>query len=191
MKKILALAGSPRTKGHTRYLLDQVLEGAENAGADVETIHVAKKNISGCISCYKCQETDEFKCALEDDMQGILQTIVDADELILATPVYWFGPTAQLKSVIDRLFCLFKFDPTKGYYGPLQGKGLSLVVTAQGDPFSGADQVVQLVQRIGSYCRMAYRGTIGAYQVQDVKQIQGNTLLREEAKDFGVQLGCL
>ena len=188
MKKILALAGSPRIKGHTRLLLDQVLDGAKAMGGHVDTVYVAKKKISGCISCYKCQEDLEFKCSIDDDMQDILAKMIDSDEIILATPVYWFGPTAQLKSVIDRFLCLLKYDQAKGYYGPLEGKGLSLVVTAQGDPFFGADQVAQLVQRIGLYCGMSFRGTIGAYQVQDIQQIQENTVLLEEAKNFGAQL---
>jgi multimeric flavodoxin WrbA len=188
MKKILALAGSPRFKGNTSFLLDRIVAGASEQGAGVEIIHVAEKKIKGCLSCYKCQADPEFRCSLEDDMQKIHKKIIDADELLLATPVYWFGPTAQLKLVIDRLFCLVKFDESQGYYGPLQGKGLSLVMTAQGDPFYGADLVAQMVQRMGFYCNMLLRGTVGAYQIQDVEQIRRNSLLLEEARTFGAQL---
>ena len=187
MKNILALAGSPRKKSNTNFLLDKVLEGACEAGAQVKVIYTATKDAAGgCISCYKCQGSDEFACAVEDDVQEFLREIPQVQEIIIATPVYWFGPTAQIKSYIDRLFSYMKIDNTTGgYKSGLTGKGLSLVLTAGGEPFDGADLVVQMVHRVALLTGMIFRGTIGAYSVQSRKQLEEDANLMESAKKFG------
>lgn len=100
MKNILILSGSPRKGGNSDTLCDEFLRGAEEAGHRVEKIRIAEKKVAYCQACYGCK--DSGICVIKDDMAEIMQKIIDADVLVLATPVYFYSVSAQLKAVIDR-----------------------------------------------------------------------------------------
>ena len=101
-KKILILSGSPRKGGNSDYLCDKFSEGAKDAGHDVEKIFVSEKNISYCRACYACRNS--HKCIIQDDMAEILDKMINADVLVLASPVYFYSINAQIKTVLDRTF---------------------------------------------------------------------------------------
>lgn len=100
MKKVLILSGSPRKNGNSDLLCDEFMKGAAEAGHQVEKIRVADKNIGYCRACYACKGTGI--CAIKDDMAEVLQKMIDADVLVLASPVYFYSIDAQLKAFIDR-----------------------------------------------------------------------------------------
>lgn len=99
MKNVLILSGSPRKGGNSDLLCDEFMKGALEAGHRVEKIRVAEKKIACCRACYACKTG---KCAIDDDMGEVLQKMIDADVLVLASPVYFYSIDAQLKAVIDR-----------------------------------------------------------------------------------------
>lgn len=99
-KSVLILSGSPRKNGNSDILCDEFMKGAQKAGHRVEKIRVAEKNIGYCRGCYACKNTGI--CAIRDDMADVLQKMIDADVLVLASPVYFYSIDAQLKAVIDR-----------------------------------------------------------------------------------------
>lgn len=99
-KKVLILSGSPRKNGNSDTLCDAFMKGAAEAGHEVEKIRVAEKKIDYCRACYACKETGI--CVIQDDMAQVLQKMIDADVLVLASPVYFYSIDAQLKAVIDR-----------------------------------------------------------------------------------------
>lgn len=99
-KKVLILSGSPRKNGNSDILCDEFAKGAKESGHEVEKIRVAEKNIGYCRGCYACKETG--KCIIQDDMAVILQKMIDADVIVLASPVYFYSIDAQLKALIDR-----------------------------------------------------------------------------------------
>ena len=99
-KKILILSASPRKGGNSDLLCDQFARGAEEAGHKVEKIRVQEKKIAPCLACYGCRNTGV--CVQKDDMADILDKMVQADVLVLATPVYFYSMDGQLKTLIDR-----------------------------------------------------------------------------------------
>lgn len=99
-KKVLILSGSPRKNGNSDLLCDEFAKGAKEAGHDVEKIRVAEKKVGYCRGCYACKESG--KCIIKDDMADILQKMIDAEVIVLASPVYFYSIDAQLKTVIDR-----------------------------------------------------------------------------------------
>ncbi len=101
MKKVLILSGSPRKNGNSDILCDEFLRGAAEAGNEVEKIRVAEKNIGYCLGCYYCADHNG-ECAIKDDMAEVLQKMIDADVIVLASPVYFYSIDAQLKALIDR-----------------------------------------------------------------------------------------
>jgi arsenate reductase len=97
---VLGLQGSPRVKGNSNILLSSFLREAERLGAQAQHLDVAKKNITPCQECGVC-ESKGF-CPIDDDMQEIYPLLRRADLIVMATPIFFYGPTAQMKALIDR-----------------------------------------------------------------------------------------
>lgn len=113
-KKVLILAGSPRANGNSDILCDQFAKGAIEAGHEVEKIRVAEKDVACCLACYACEGAGT--CVFEDDMAGILQKMIDCDVMVLASPVYFYSISAQLKAVIDRSVARWTEVKDKEFY---------------------------------------------------------------------------
>ena len=113
---VLGLQGSPRKKGNTSLLLSAYLEEAERRGAHIKYLEVVKKNISGCKECGTCEK--KGYCPIDDDMQKIYPLLRRADIVVMATPVFFYGPTAQLKALIDRSQALWARKYTHGLTDP-------------------------------------------------------------------------
>lgn len=113
-KKVLILSGSPRKGGNSDILCDEFAKGAAENGHEVEKICVAEKNIGYCRACYACKNSGI--CAIKDDMAELLQKIIDADVLVLASPVYFYSIDAQLKAVIDRTVARWLEVKNKEFY---------------------------------------------------------------------------
>lgn len=127
--KIVAICGSPRgKKSQTKALAERVLEAARIKGADTETVDLGKARIGFCQACEACHQGPD--CVLNDDGKAILQKLLDADGIILASPIYLNQVTAQLKALMDRtshfVHCL-----------RLMGKYMAAVTTSGGG--GGAD----------------------------------------------------
>lgn len=95
-KKILILSGSPRKNGNSDLLYNEFMRGALESGNEVEKIRITEKKVSPCSACYYCRDHGGV-CVHKDDMADILQKMVDADVLVLASPVYFYSVNAQLK----------------------------------------------------------------------------------------------
>ena len=115
MKKILILSGSPRKGGNSDLLCDEFMRGAIDGGNQVEKIRVAEKKIGYCHACYYCRDHGG-ECAFKDDMAEVLQKMIDADVLVLASPVYFYSIDAQLKAVIDRTVARWLEVKNKEFY---------------------------------------------------------------------------
>ena len=111
-KKILILNGSPKKNGNTAILVDWFIQGAKAKGAKTEVVRTdfLKYKVNGCISCRRCQVSDIYECVIKDDAQPVLAKMNDVDVIVMATPLYFYGASAQLKLVMDRMFSLFKWD---------------------------------------------------------------------------------
>ena len=102
MSRIVVLAGSPRKNGNTDRLADAFVKGASDYH-DVEVISVHDYKVSPCSGCNTCFSSAGHACVQNDDMQLIYNKLSKADTVIIASPVYFYGISAQLKAVIDRL----------------------------------------------------------------------------------------
>jgi multimeric flavodoxin WrbA len=102
---ILAFLGSPRKKGNSEILTEAVLEGVKQAGGSPEIIRLCDLKISPCISCGGCDKTG--MCVVEDDMTPLYDKIITIDKIIVASPIFFYGITAQTKAFIDRTQALW------------------------------------------------------------------------------------
>ncbi len=103
--KVLGIMGSPRIKGNTDLLLDEALRGAQGQGAKVEKLVVDKLKIAPCREYYGCVK--DGNCVIRDDMDNIYPKLLDADCVIVASPIFFYGLTSQVKALIDRCQALW------------------------------------------------------------------------------------
>lgn len=122
-KKVLILSGSPRKGGNSDILCDEFLRGAREAGHQVEKVRPTEKKIAPCLGCYYCA-SHGGECVRRDDMADLLQQMIDADVIVLASPVYFYSINAQLKAVIDRFYANNE---------ALMGKKKAVFLTAMAD----------------------------------------------------------
>ena len=115
MKNVLILSGSPRMNGNSDLLCDEFMRGAQEAGHEVEKIRIATKKIGYCRACYFCND-HKGQCAVRDDMAGILEKMLQADVIVMATPVYFYSIDAQLKALIDRTVARWLAFHDKEFY---------------------------------------------------------------------------
>lgn len=114
MKNILILSATPRKNGNSEVLCDQFKKGAEESGNKVEMIILRDKRINYCIGCGSCIKT--HKCPQKDDMQDIINKMIAADVIVMATPVYFYTMNAQMKTLIDRCCSEYTKMDNKEFY---------------------------------------------------------------------------
>ncbi len=100
-KKVLVLSASPRRGGNSDLLCDQFMKGAQEVGHEVEKIFLKDKKINYCMGCGTCYNGKK-SCPQKDDMAEVLEKMIAADVIVMATPVYFYTMAAQMKTLIDR-----------------------------------------------------------------------------------------
>ncbi len=183
-KRVLVLLGSPRKKGNSSILAEQIIQGAESAGAKVETIFLHGMKIAPCQSCYTCQKRDSKGCAIDDDMQAIYQKLIENEAWVIASPVYWFNMSAQTKLFMDRCFALpaYKKDA-------FSGKRIAIAMSyGDTDPFtSGCVNALRCFQDAFRYVGAKIVGMVYGSAL-DSGEIKSNVSLMQKAEELGKTL---
>ena len=171
MKKILVLSGSPRKGGNSDILCDQFIKGAEESGHLATKIYLKDCKIASCNACYACKKNGI--CVQNDDMTDILQQMIDADIIVLATPVYFYSMNGQMKTMIDR---------TLARYTEIRDKDFYFIATAAAGK-SSMERTIDSLSGFTDCLPMSHvKGVIygaGAWQLGD---IQGNKAMQEAYK---------
>ncbi len=97
MKKVLIISGSPRKNGNSDTLCNEFMKGAKESGNIVEKINLSEKNIDFARTCETCCKNEVCSCNQKDDVAEIIQKMIDVDVIVLSTPTYFYGMSAQLK----------------------------------------------------------------------------------------------
>lgn len=174
-KKILILSGSPRKGGNSDMLCDEFMRGAKENGNDVEKIFIRDKKIGFCNACYYCTKNDG-KCAVKDDMAEVLDKMLAADVLVMASPVYFYSVDAQMKALIDR---------TVAKWLQFKGKEFYYIMTAAEDTDTVMDCTLECFRGLAACLADSKEmGVIygkGVYEIGEIK----NTPAMEEAYKMG------
>lgn len=120
-KKVLIISSSPRKGGNSDLLCDEFAKGAQEAGHATEKVYLQGQRIGFCMACYGCKKGGV--CVQKDDVAPILEKMASADVIVLATPVYYYTMTGQLKTLIDRTLPRY-------YMNKISGKDFYFIVTA-------------------------------------------------------------
>ncbi|MDP2920834.1 MAG: flavodoxin family protein [Candidatus Omnitrophota bacterium] len=187
-KKILILSGSPKKKGNTAILVNWFTEGARSKGADVEIVQTAflKYKSFGCTSCRACQKSEKYECAINDEARPILAKIAKVDVIVMATPLYFYGPSAQLKLVFDRMFSLYKWDnEADTMKTPLKGKTFVLIASAYED--MGLDALEKPFRLTAEYTGMKFQSLL-IPNAGESGNIKDKTAIKKKTITFGKQM---
>jgi multimeric flavodoxin WrbA len=186
---VLMIVGSPRPDGNCDVLTRCAAEGARAAGADVELVHLARLSIAPCDACNGCRRDDDGRrlrqCVKDDDMQPLYAKLRWADALLIATPVYWWGPSAQTKLFVDRWYAVD--DRTEVF----SGKPLALIASSGSSSPRMADPVFGPFRSIAAYLGMPLVEPllwVTGRPVGQVAATNGGNL--ERARELGRQLAA-
>ncbi len=191
-KKVLILKGSPRPNGNSAALADQVAEGVRSAGGSVESFLLHRMNILPCDGCKSCREGIDGYCIIQDDMQILYPKLLEADAILIASPVYWFEVSAQTKAFIDRTYALDLdkvYARQSGKRSLLSGKRFGLVLT-YGDEdifLSGAINPIRWFQDVCRYLDAELSGMVYG-SASDIGDVQKQPVLIERAYKLGQKM---
>jgi multimeric flavodoxin WrbA len=133
--QVTTLLGSAKKKGNTATVLGWLEEELKSLGHDVERIYLNNKSIRGCLGCAKCRENpDEIACVQKDDAIDIMGQMISSDVVLFASPIYFWGFSAQIKVLIDRGYSLVTNYHKPGHTSLMKDKRIGLLVTGA-DPY--------------------------------------------------------
>ena len=164
-KEVLIISASPRKGGNSDLLCDQFLKGAKEAGHNVEKVSLREQKINYCLGCGVCNNT--HSCVQKDGMKDLLEKMVNADVIVLATPVYFYTMDGQLKTFIDR--CVPR-------YTEITNKDFYFILSAADTEKSNLKPAVEGLR---GFTRDCLEGTkekgiiygVGAWQAGDIKKL--------------------
>lgn len=185
--QICILNGSPRLNGNTAELLKPFVEELSKSNAKLDVYTLAKMNVASCKGCYHCQNVQgEYGCFQQDDMQTIAKSIQESDIIVLATPIYIWYCTPELKAVLDRFYGLAKYYRTAtGNF--VEGKRIAILATHGYDASYAADPFVIGIQRMCEHYHMRYDGMYSVRDVDDLASFQTKQAV-SGAKEFAQYL---
>ena len=184
MTSIVTVSGSPRRRGNSTILAENVISGAKSLGSQNDTYFLHGMDIKPCNACDLCHEDLNSDCVLKDDMQKIYPKLRQANAIIIASPIYWFTFSAQTKIFIDRCYAL----GVSGDY-VLKGKLIGIVLTYEdSDPLaSGAVNAIRTFQDIFAYVGAPIIGMVYG-RASGRGEIANNRELMDKAFKLGKQL---
>ena len=182
MTKVLGIVGSPRKNGNTDILVNRILQGAEDAGASTERVFLADLDIAPCDACEIC-----FKgkpCKEDDDMQGLYAQFMEADTIVFGTPVYWWGPTAYMKTFVDRLYFFAAPENMK----KVKGKGAVLATVFEDRDVDVASGLVFMFDESFKYLALKPAGRLVVPGVGEKGAINRKEDVLMQAAELGASL---
>ena len=189
---VLGISGSPRRNGNSELLIREFMRGAAAGGHKTELIVLSELKISPCTSCGSCQKTG--KCIINDDMQLMHKKLLEADCIVFASPIYFCGVSAQLKSFIDRCQALWsrKYILKEALVRPDRGKRSGYFISTAGtkdynEVFEGA---IFTVKAIFSTLDIKYTGGLLFKDMENKGDILKHPDALKMAFEAGASLGA-
>lgn len=179
-KRIVVLNGSPRRNGNTSRLIEAFTEGAESTGNTVQVFFLQGMDIHGCRGCFGGGKDPEHPCVQRDGMDEIYPAYKEADVVVLASPLYYWNLSGQLRTAFDRLFAVAECDPD--YTNPR--KKCVLLMAAEGDDFA---EVENYYDRLMAHMGWTDRGKVLCGGVMAAGDIEGHDDL-DEARALGASI---
>jgi multimeric flavodoxin WrbA len=168
--KTVILFGSPRKRGNTRQLVDAFSETMKKTGHDVRLLNLNDMNVRPCQGCLMCAK--EGKCRINDDMKDIRKYMLESDLLVYATPTYWWGPSSQLKLVIDRSIAFFD----ENLESRIKGKKAVTLITCADKSLDTFTPVLEPFKRTFDALSITYLGGVEEAGCEEIGKVSKKAL---------------
>ncbi len=178
MSKIVVLVGSARKNGNTDLLAKAFVDGASIKN-NVEVVSVADYKVNPCIGCNSCFSRENHQCFQKDDMALIYEKLMDADMIVAASPVYFYGISAQLKAIVDRLH-----TPLRNEF---RVKKLALLLVGAATLPELFDAIKMQYQLILNFFQLEDAGMVLVRGVKDIGDMKDHPAL-QEAYELGASV---
>ena len=170
MKKVVVISTSLRAGSNSQVLAEQFAAGAKAAGNEVEFITLRGKEIKFCVGCLACQKTGA--CVFKDDVPAIMESVLNADVVCWATPIYYYEMSGQMKTLIDRMNAMYPKD--------YRFRDIYLLATATEDEEYVPERAIEgLTGWIDCYPKSRLAGLLFCGGVSMPRDIDGNSKLQE------------
>ena len=180
-KRVIGFVGSPRRGGNTDILVDEILKGAREAGAAIEKVMLGDLTINPCKACYACRKDGE--CIQKDDMTDLFRKMQASDVWVIGTPIYWWGPSAQLKAFVDRWFA--KAGNEEDQKKTFSKRRIVLAVAmGDSDPKTGR-HVVGMFSDAAAYVGAELFDSVLAAGAYDAGDVKADTKIMQKARQVG------
>lgn len=185
-KKVLIVEGSPRRNGNSVLLGARAAEGLREGDVEVETIHLQGMNIHSCLHCDGCIRK-KLNCTQQDDMQSLYPKLLEANGLILSSPIYWFTYNAQMKTFIDRWYGLWQ-----NQHDFLEGKPVGVILTyGDTDEFtSGAINAIHTFETMFNFLQTRPPEFVHG-SAMDEGDVMKDGVFMDRAFQLGKKMGAL
>ncbi len=164
--KTVILFGSPRKNGNTIQLAKAVSDALRAKGGNVRMLYLNDVNIRPCQGCYACKKTGV--CRINDDMKDIIKYIMESDLVVYATPIYWFGPSGQLKLAMDRSVAFLDEE----YNSRVKGKKAITLITCADEDRDTCSPCLGMFEKTFNLLGMDWVGNVEAVGCVDKEQVK-------------------
>jgi len=179
MSKVLVITTSLRYRSNSDILAEKLVQGAEEAGHDIETVSLKGKTINFCKGCLACQKTR--KCVIKDDAIEIAEKVRKAETLVFVSPIYYYEMSGQLKTLLDRLNPLYSSD--------YKFRNVYMLTTAAEDEDYVCEKAVSgLNGWIDCFEKAEFKGSLFCGGINDMGEAGGRNQELQEAYEFGKAL---
>lgn len=169
--KTIVINASPRKKWNTAEIMQSAQKGAESVGAEVEYFNLYDLVFTGCRSCLKCKlkQNTKGKCYWRDDLTDVIEKILDADALLIGSPIYFGQPTSEFRALVERLiFCIMSYDDGSSYYTGKLNVGIFYTMNA---PLDFYEQSMKESLSSTEFLFSFLNGEVVTYPVCDTIQV--------------------
>ncbi len=185
--KILSLLGSPKKNGNTAYALNYLEEKLKQHNHEVKHVHVPSLTIAGCKECYWCKQDESYLCCNSDDAIPVLTEMLEADAIVFSAPTFCWGFPAQMKALLDRMFCLLSWKENEtGTHSLLEGKTMGLIVTAGGEVSGNAELLGIAFNNMVEFMKCKSAGTVYVAPCEGIQSI--NDAVKQQLDNLSQQL---
>ena len=182
--KVIAIVGSPRKNGNTNSVVQQILKGAADAGAETRTFLLNEMNYKGCQGCGYCKSHE--KCKLEDDLTELFDEMVRADGVVFGSPIYFGQFTGQMRLFLDRCYSLINAD----FSSRVPAGKKAVIVGSQGmpDPTAYSGVFAEFEGQISRFAGMEVKDKLIAAGYGAPGEVKNNEELMLKAENTGLNL---
>jgi multimeric flavodoxin WrbA len=159
--KIASILGSPRRQGNTSRVMQWIEDALRGQSHEIDRINIVDFKVNGCKGCFTCKKVaDSLGCPQKDDAMEIMSRLMTVDTILYGSPIYFWGPTSQMKALIDRHCSLVTGFGTAQWQSLLEGKRLGLLVTCEDAVENNVDLMEEFYRRLARYLKCDHAGAL-------------------------------